>query len=296
MARLSANLGFLFTERPHLERPAAAAAAGFRAVELQFPYEALAPAMRAALDVAGVRMLALNTPLGEGEAAHGLGALRGREAEFQTGVDRALAYAEVIGATGLHCMAGCVPAEEVTSCEEIFAQNLRLAADRAAHLGITLLIEPINHRDRPGYALARVEQAASIIERAGRANLRIMFDCYHVQIMQGDLIRRLEAHLPLVGHVQIAAVPSPLRASSTMPRSCAPSTAWAMTAGSGPSTALAAAPRTASAGWVPSATRERADGSPYRRTMNASATRRSSQPSRSSAGASSSAAGRPRHR
>ena len=207
MTLFSANLGFLFTERPHLERPAAAAASGFRAVEMQYPYEVPAPAMRAALDAAGVAMLALNTPVGEG-AARGLGALRGREAEFQADVDRALAYGETIGATGLHCMAGCVPESEAASCEDVFARNLSLAADKAARAGVTLLIEPINQRDWPGYALGRVEQAASIIERAGRANLRIMFDCYHVQIMQGDLIRRIEAHLPLIGHVQIAAVPS----------------------------------------------------------------------------------------
>jgi len=208
MARLSANLGFLFTERPQLERPGAAAETDFRAVEMHYPYDVPAPAMRASLIAAGVAMLALNTPIGEGEAAFGLGAVRGREADFQVGVDQALGYGQAIGATALHCMAGCVPESESVSCEDVFVRNLPLAADKAAHAGIALLIEPINHRDRPGYALSRVEQAASIIERTGRANLRIMFDCYHVQIMQGDLIRRLTAHLLLIGHVQIAAVPS----------------------------------------------------------------------------------------
>ncbi|MDQ4136343.1 MAG: TIM barrel protein, partial [Pseudomonadota bacterium] len=87
-------------------------------------------------------------------------------------------------------------------------ENLRLASDIAGQAGMTVLIEPINHRDKPDYALFRIEQAASIIGRIGRGNVKIMFDCYHVQITQGDLIRCFEAHRELVGHVQIAAVPS----------------------------------------------------------------------------------------
>ncbi len=113
-----------------------------------------------------------------------------------------------IGGTAIHCMTGCVPVEQRPAGETAFIKNLARAADEAAKQNITLLIEPINPRDRPGYFLNRVEHAADIVKKVGAPNLRIQFDFYHVQIVGGDLIKRLEAHFPLVGHVQIAAVPS----------------------------------------------------------------------------------------
>ena len=207
MTRFSANLGFLFTERSEIDRIAAAAAAGFRAVEMHWPYAVPSHDMKAALARSGMLMLGLNTPIGNAEAGDfGLGAVPGREDEFRQAVDMALAYGEAIGATALHCMAGVVPGDPAAA-EAVFIDNLREAAGKAEVAGITLLIEPINHRDKPGYFLHRVEQAASIIERVGRSNVRIMFDCYHTQIVQGDLIRRIETYLPLIGHVQIAGVP-----------------------------------------------------------------------------------------
>jgi hydroxypyruvate isomerase len=207
MTRFSANLGFLFTDRSEIDRVSAAAEAGFDAVEMHWPYAVPADRMKSALERAGVRMLGLNTPVGNAAAGDfGLGALPGREAEFQRAVDEALAYGAAIGATALHCMAG-VAQGDLAAAESTFVDNLQAAADKAARAGMTILIEPINHRDKPGYFLHHVEQAASIIERTGRSNVKIMFDCYHTQIMQGDLIRRIETHLPLIGHVQIAGVP-----------------------------------------------------------------------------------------
>ncbi len=208
MPRFSANLGFLFADRPEIERVAAAAAAGFKAVEMHWPYGVPAPEMRSALDRSGVAMLGLNTPVGHATGDFGLGALPGREDEFQQAVDLSLSYGAAIGATALHCMAGVAPPEDLASAERTFIANLRQAADKAAQASMTILIEPINHRDKPNYFLHHIEQAASIIEKVGRSNVRVMFDCYHTQIMQGDLTRRLEAYLPVIGHVQIAAVPS----------------------------------------------------------------------------------------
>lgn len=209
MPRFSANLGFLYPDRPLAERIAAAARDGFAAVEFHWPYDEPADALRAALERAGIPGLALNTPVGNAAGGDfGLGAVVGREAEFQAGVDLAIDYGRRIGTTAVHCMAGIVSHGEEAKAERTFVENLKQAADKAHAAGMTLLIEPINHRDRPGYALSRVEQAAEIIERTGRPNIAIMFDGYHVQIMQGDLIRRLQAHLPLIGHVQFAAVPS----------------------------------------------------------------------------------------
>ncbi|KLK92367.1 isomerase [Microvirga vignae] len=208
MPRFSANLGFLFSDLPEPERIAAAAAAGFKAVEMHWPYQVPASEMRDALARSKVTMLGLNTPVGNAAAGDfGLGALPGRESEFQQAVDQALSYGSAIGASAVHCMAGIVPADEFAA-ERTFIGNLRVAADKAAQAGLAILIEPINHRDKPGYFLHRVEQAASIIEQVGRGNVRIMFDCYHTQIMQGDLTQRLRTYLELIGHVQIAAVPT----------------------------------------------------------------------------------------
>jgi 2-dehydrotetronate isomerase len=209
MRRFSANLGFLFPHLPLAERIGAAAAAGFTAVEMHWPYDVPARDIKAALDRSEMAMLALNTPVGDASAGDfGLGAVPGRETEFQQAFETALSYGAEIGANAVHCMAGIVPSELQAAAENTLVENLKFAADKAAQASMTLLIEPINHRDKPGYFLHRVEQAASIIARIDRPNVKIMFDCYHTQIMEGDLIRRLERHLPLIGHVQIAGVPS----------------------------------------------------------------------------------------
>jgi 2-dehydrotetronate isomerase len=207
MPRFAANLSMLFAERPLIERFAAAAAAGFAAVEVQAPYEVPASAVKAEIDRNGLVMLGLNTARGQPDE-FGLAAVPGREAEFVELFRQALDYAAAIGATAVHCLAGVVPPEKRPAADDIFVANLVRAADTAAARNVTLLIEPINTRDRPDYFLTRVEHAADVIARVGRPNVKIQFDCYHVQIMQGDLIRRIERHLPLIGHVQIAAVPS----------------------------------------------------------------------------------------
>lgn len=208
MPRFSANLGFLFSDHPEIERIAAAASCGFKAVEMHWPYHVPAHDMRDALAAHNLTMLGLNMPVGNTPGDFGLAALPGRENEFQQALDQALSYGSTIRASAIHCLAGIVPSHDRTAAERTFIANLRRAADRAAQAGMTILIEPMNHRDRPGYFLQYVEQAAAIIEQAGRRNIKLMFDCYHVQITQGDLVSRLRTHLDLIGHVQIAAVPS----------------------------------------------------------------------------------------
>ena len=208
MPRFAANLAYMFTERPLLERFGAAAAAGFKAVELQAPYDHTTATLRAEIDRHGLTQLGINTMVGSREGDSGLGAVPGREREWDAVFAKALDYAVAIGGSAIHCMAGKVPPEERPAAERTFVANLTRAADLAKEKDITLLIEPINHRDRPNYFLNRVEHAADIIGKVGRPNVKIQFDFYHVQIVSGDLIRRFEAHRPLVGHVQIAAVPS----------------------------------------------------------------------------------------
>ena len=209
MPRFAANLAYLFTERPLLDRFGAAAAAGFKAVELQYPYDHPPSAVKAALDRHGLTMLGINTGPGQMPAAEsGVAAIPGREQEFATLFRQALDYVTAIGGCQIHCLAGKVPPEQRPAAEKTFVGNLARAADAALAQNITLLIEPINPRDRPDYFLTRAEQAADIIAKVERPNLRIQFDFYHAQIVGGDLIRRFERHFPLVGHVQIAAVPS----------------------------------------------------------------------------------------
>jgi hydroxypyruvate isomerase len=207
MPRLAANLGYLFTERPLLQRIGAAAEAGFEAIELQFPYDIPASAVRAEIDRHNLTILGINTAAGR-EGEFGLAALPGREQEFAQVFRQALDYITAIGGSAIHCLAGKVGPEQRPAAETIFIRNLTRAADMAADKNITVLIEPINPRDRPDYFLTRAEHAADVIAKIGKPNVRIQFDFYHAQIVGGDLIRRFEKHFPVVGHVQIAAVPS----------------------------------------------------------------------------------------
>ena len=204
MPRFAANLGHLFTERPLIERFGAAAAAGFTAVELQFPYDLPPAQVKAELARHGLTQLGINTPQGP---EFGLASLPGRERDFDAAFVHALDYVVAIGGRAIHCMAGVVPPEQRPAAETVFIKNLSRATAHAANAGITVLIEPINPRDRPNYFLRHVEHAANVIGKVGAPNLRIQFDVYHVQIVSGDLIRRIEANLPLIGHVQIASVP-----------------------------------------------------------------------------------------
>jgi hydroxypyruvate isomerase len=207
MPRFAANLAYLFVERPFLDRFGAAAASGFTAVELQLPYDNAPSAVKAELEKHGLTMLGINTPASSaGES--GVAAVPEREAEFAVLFQHALDYVAAIGGRQIHVLAGVVAPEQRPAAEIVFIRNLMNAADLAAEQGITLLIEPLNPRDRPGYYLSRAEHAADIIAKVERTNVRMQFDFYHAQIVGGDLITRFEKHLPSIGHAQIAAVPS----------------------------------------------------------------------------------------
>ncbi|MDF0600463.1 TIM barrel protein [Psychromarinibacter sp. C21-152] len=195
--RLSANLGFLFTDLPLTQAVAAAAGAGFGAVECHWPYDTPREALRAACTEAGVALLGLNTRKG-GEGEFGLAALPGREPAAQTEIDLAIRYARAAGGTAVHVMAG------LGGDARVFADNLAYAAQAR---DLTILIEPINTRDVPGYHLASTRDAMALQDRVGADNLKIMFDCYHQQIIEGDLFTRATSMLDRIGHIQIAAVP-----------------------------------------------------------------------------------------
>jgi 2-dehydrotetronate isomerase len=209
MPRFSANLGFLWTDRPLLDAIAAAGAAGFEAVELHWPYDHEPLVVREACAKAGVRLLAINTRPGDtANGEFGMGCDPARRAAFRASVEEAARWNGAAGGTAIHVLAGMVPAGELETAKKTFAANLALAAEIAADHGLVVLLEPMNPRDRPGYFYSRMANATEMIARVGKPNIRIMADLYHVAISEGDVTTRLERHLDLIGHVQIAAVPS----------------------------------------------------------------------------------------
>lgn len=203
--KFSANLGFLWTELPLPEAIRAAKAAGFDAVECHWPYAVPQLEVSAALNECGFEMLGLNTRRGDTERGeNGLAALPGRESQARALIDEAVAYAQAIGAKNIHVMAGFASGP---AAERSYRANLNYACEQAKAHGITILIEPLNHYDAPGYFLRTSDQAVHLIESMQIDNLKMMFDCYHVQLMEGDLSHRLERMLPFIGHIQFAGVP-----------------------------------------------------------------------------------------
>ena len=205
MTQFSANLGFLWNDLSLPDAIRAAKAAGFDAVECHWPYEVSAEEVKAALDETGLQMLGLNTRRGDvAGGENGLSALVGRENDARAAIDEALEYAKAIGAPKVHVMAGFAKGE---AAHATFVSNLAYACEVAKTQGTVILIEPLNHYDAPGYFLQKTDQAIEIIDEVGADNLALMFDCYHVQLMEGDLSHRLEALLPKIGHIQFASVP-----------------------------------------------------------------------------------------
>jgi hydroxypyruvate isomerase len=199
----------MFNEVPFLDRFAAAAQAGFRAVEFLFPYEHPVADIAARLKAGKLENVLFNMPPGRWDAGErGLASLPGREEEFRAGVAQALDYARVLGVRRLHAMAGLLPAgADRARHRETYLANLRYAAREVAREGITLLIEPINTRDIPGYFLNTQAEAHAVREEVGAANLKAQMDLYHAQIVEGDLAVKLRRYLPHVGHIQVAGVP-----------------------------------------------------------------------------------------
>lgn len=210
MPRLAANLSMMFNELPFLDRFEAAAKAGFKAVEFLFPYEFPAAELKSRLDGAGLKQVLFNMPPGDWAGGErGLASLPGRQAEFRANVARALEYAAVLDCKLVHCMAGIPPAgTPFATAAALFAANLSWAAEQAGAAGVKLALEPINHRDMPGYHLNTMQQAADVIAAIGAEHVGLQFDLYHCQITEGDLTRRLEKHLPIVVHMQLADVPA----------------------------------------------------------------------------------------
>jgi hydroxypyruvate isomerase len=211
MPRFAANLSLLYTEHAFLDRFGAAARDGFKAVEFLFPYDFAATELARRLQDHGLQQVLFNAPPGDWAAGErGLACLPGREAAFREGFLRALDYAQALQCPRIHTMAGLVPAgADAQALRDTYLTNLAWAAKEAAAVGVQVLIEPINPRDFPGYFLQRQDAAHAIVQELGAANLKVQFDLYHCQIVEGDVASKLRHYLPTgrVGHLQIAGVP-----------------------------------------------------------------------------------------
>ncbi len=203
--KFSANLGFLWSELSLLDAIRAAKAAGFDAVECHWPFATPAAEVRSALDKTGLQMLGLNTVRGDVAAGeNGLSALPDRVDDAVSAIDEAISYASAISCKAVHVMAGFASG---ANAHDTFVKNLKYACAQAAPHGITILIEPLNRYDAPGYFLTTTTQAVDLIGAVQAPNLKLMFDCYHVQLMEGDLCHKLEDLMPYIGHIQFASVP-----------------------------------------------------------------------------------------
>lgn len=207
--RFAANLSFLFTELPFLERFGAAAVAGFPACEMMFPYDHPVEDVVEAVRAAGLPVVLMNLPPGDWAAGErGLAALPDRMHDFASALELGLRYATALGCPRLHCLSGLRP-EGVAEPDirRTLVTNLRRAADAAAWQGVEILVEAINPRDMPGYVLTRIDDALALIAEVDRPNVGLQLDLYHAQVVHGDLTTWLERALPVTRHIQIANVP-----------------------------------------------------------------------------------------
>ena len=210
MPKFAANLSMMFNEVPFPERFAAAARAGFTAVEFLFPYDYSVADVTRWLKESQLKSALFNLPPGDWAAGErGIASLPGREDEFLAGVDKALEYALSLGTPTLHAMAGLLPAgADREEHRATYIDNLGLAAKKLAAHGLTLVIEPINTRDMPGYFLNTQAEGHAIREEVGAPNLKVQMDFYHAQIMEGDLSMTFRKYFGQIGHIQIASVPA----------------------------------------------------------------------------------------
>ena len=206
MPKFSANLGFLWTELDLCDAVRAAKRAGFEAVECHFPYTTPSAELKTTLAETGLPMLSLNTSPGDvRKGEFGLCALPDRIDEAQHMIMQAIEYADAIGTKKVHAMAGKVANSD--DAMAAFKSNLKYAANLAQAYGIDILIEPINQRDVPNYFLADLYSAVNIIRDLQVENIKIMFDCYHMSIIHGELKPLIKEHLDSIGHIQIASLP-----------------------------------------------------------------------------------------
>jgi hydroxypyruvate isomerase len=209
MLKLAANLSMLFAENPLLERFSLAANAGFSAVELWFPYEYPVATIAGELEKHNLKLIGINTPAGDiARGEWGLSALPGREEEARKAIDLAISYAVALQCPAVHVMAGVTEGFDPQQCAATFIENIRYAADQAKPHNITILLEGLSPATRPGYLFASQYQALDYIRQAARDNIRLQFDVFHAQQVDGNLTYLINTFKQHIGHVQVASVPA----------------------------------------------------------------------------------------
>ena len=209
MPRFAANLTMMFPEFDLKNRFAKARALGFKAVELLQPYSESIADIKKWLNENQLEIILINTPMGRvKKGERGLACLPGRETDFKASFRLALSYALDLEVRMVHVMAGIIPSRtELAACEEVLIDNLKWASDLVSKYNIILMLEPLNHYDVPGYFYSRAEEAAKLIQKLNRENIRMQYDLYHLQLSQGHLVSSLREHFDIISHVQFSSVP-----------------------------------------------------------------------------------------
>ncbi|HKW38724.1 MAG TPA: hydroxypyruvate isomerase family protein [Burkholderiales bacterium] len=209
MPRFSANISMLFGELEFPERFEAAAGAGFKAVEIQFPYAWNLRQLAGIAAHVGVEVALINIPAGDArKGERGIACLPGRAEEFREGVARAIEYARALGCARMNCLAGVAPQDaDRAVLRRTYVSNLRYAAGELAAAGMTLLVEPVSTHAVPGFFLSRSADAFALVDEVGADNLKVQYDLYHMRLMGDDLAAEIAANLGRIGHMQLADVP-----------------------------------------------------------------------------------------
>ncbi|MGK6307765.1 hydroxypyruvate isomerase family protein [Variovorax sp. DT-64] len=208
MLRFDPNLRWLFTEVPMLQRYEAAAAAGFRGVEVAFPYEYPAREIAARLESNGLELVQILSPFDWDAGERGLAALPGREHDFKASIRTAIDYAVQVGGPLIHVMPGKIgPQLERAQCMDLFLENIGWAADAARAAGLTLILEPCCRARFPDFLYHRIEEGVAVVKALGRENVKLCFDTFHIQMEEGAIADRLRATWPHIGHIQVGNVP-----------------------------------------------------------------------------------------
>jgi hydroxypyruvate isomerase len=206
MPKFAANLSMMFNEVPFLDRFAAAAKAGFKGVEFLFPYAHKKEEIAERLGANNLTQVLFNLPAGDfDKGERGIACHPDRVAEFRDGIGKAVDYTKVLGNKQVNCLAGIAPkGADRDKTRRTLIENLRFAAGELNKAGILLIAEPINTYDMPGFYLYRSAQALAIFDEVGSDNLKLQYDVYHMQRMEGELAKTIEQHLPRIAHIQIA--------------------------------------------------------------------------------------------
>ncbi|MDP7627990.1 MAG: TIM barrel protein [SAR202 cluster bacterium] len=206
MPKLDASLVMLFNEVGMLDRFESASAAGFGGIEIQMPYDYQPDQLGERLGSNDIECVLLNMPVGDLSVGdRGLACIPGREIEFRESVKEALIYAKALECRLLNCLAGVPPLGfDAVEVRKTLVRNLQMAADLCGEVDVGIVIEPLNTRDFPGVYLKHLKQSRSVIDEVGLTNVGLQYDVYHMQIMEGDLIRGIEEHIDVIRHIQIA--------------------------------------------------------------------------------------------